>query len=147
MKPIILALLAFIFSERIPAQSINKNSLCADWVNTKGWFVDEEINFEKLDTLKHDDLKQVILFKFDGSLQQYLYNPKHYGMCGNGMLYFSKADWKLEGADIKFVISGGRFAESKFEYIMTYTVSACTNEKLVLKKKEVLKDETKHFSD
>src|SRR5687768_15703235 len=123
----------------------DKSELSREWVLKKGWFGDEEIVFEKLDTNTAKDLAQVIRFDSSGTVSEYLYNPKKYGLCGNGMLYFEKSEWLLKEDKIIFDIKGGRFAESKFHYKIIYAIDSLSATKLVLKKKKVLLAEVKQF--
>ena len=87
----------------------------------------------------------MLILRSDGSLQQELYNPQHIGMCGNGMLYFQSATWRLDTNSIVFDIKGGRIAESTFHYIMTYEITSNVNGKMNLKKKEVQLNEEKKY--
>ena len=60
------------------------------------------------------------------------------------MLYFASASWKFDKDQLCFDIDGSRFAESKFHYKMKYTITELSNNKMILKKKNVeLKEEKK----
>ena len=128
------------------AQPATKKELSQNWVIKKGWFGDETISLEILNKEKQKDLIQLLIFNSDGVLKEELYNPQHWGMCGNGMLYFESATWRLDTNAIVFDVKGGRFAESKFHYIMTYEITSTVNGKLVLKKTDVQLSELKKYN-
>jgi hypothetical protein len=136
----ILMLAAGVSSAQTPSAA----DLIHNWKIKKGWFGDENIVFELADTAKEEGIVQLYNFSGNGRITTSLFSKKNYGMCGNGMLYFDAATWKLNFKDVIVDISGGRIAESKFHYKMTYSVSLLSKGMLVLKlEKTELKEEKK----
>ncbi|HEY6162552.1 MAG TPA: hypothetical protein VI112_15090 [Bacteroidia bacterium] len=115
----------------------SKSDLCRDWKIKKGWFGDDNIVLEQLDTARQRSAAQVLAFKQEGALTTTYYNPQKVGVCGNGMLYFDAAAWSLNFNDITFDVAGGHFASDKFHYKMTYSVMLLSKGMLVLKKEKV----------
>ncbi|MEW6469077.1 MAG: hypothetical protein AB1458_09145 [Bacteroidota bacterium] len=140
----IVALVAYLmFVTPVLAQS--SSDICHDWVLKKGWFGEDQIVLEKLDSLKAPEIAQVIRFSSPYTLSEYIYMRKNYGLCGNGMLYFESATWTLKDGELYFDVKGGHFAQDKFHYKIVYTIDSWSGDKLVLKKKKVLLSEVKEF--
>ena len=146
MKTRLTLLILLILHLSSFAQLVTKKELSQYWVVKKGWFGDETISLEILNKEKQKDLVELLIFNTDGVLKEELYNPQHWGMCGNGMLYFESATWRLDTNAIVFDVKGGRFAENKFHYIMTYTITSAVNGNLVLKKTDVQLSELKKYN-
>lgn len=145
MKTTVTTILFLVFQFTAFAQLPTKKELSQHWVMKKGWFGDETINLEILNKNKEKNIVELLIFNTNGVLKEELYNPQHVGMCGNGMLYFESATWRLDTNTIVFDVKGGRFADSQFHYIMTYEITSAVNGKLVLKKTNVQLNEVKSY--
>lgn len=135
----------FIWGMASFAQGYSAKTLNHDWVVSKGWFGDEQIVLQVLDSSKTKDLSQVLRFNMSGILTTSLYNPGKYGLCGNGLIYFDVSTWEVSNNVISFDVKGGRIADSQFHYIMSYAITGMENGKMTLKKKEVKLNENKTF--
>jgi hypothetical protein len=115
------------------AQNPSVGEIARTWKIKKGWFGEENIVMEMADTAKENGIVQLYFFSAQGTITTSIFSKKNYGMCGNGMLYFDAASWKLDFKDLVFDVKGGRFAESKFHYKMTYSISLLTKGMMVLR--------------
>jgi hypothetical protein len=125
---------------------VSANDLARTWKIKKGWFGDEHIVLELADTAKDAGPVQLYTFTSQGAVITRFYSKKNLGFCGNGMLYFDTASWALDLYNVTFDIRGGRLAESKFHYKMTYSVSLLSKGMLVLQlaRTELKEEKTFH---
>ena len=134
MKLKLLTLFIVAFQVTGFSQQIERKNLLGEWA-IEGWFGDSAITLKKFNPKKSSLL---LIFGKNDSLWQHMYFPEPVGVCGNGMLFFEKANWTLDKNIISFDIKGGRIDESKFEYKITYTISAISKQSIILKKKETI---------
>jgi hypothetical protein len=141
----LIAALVLMFGSAVIAQVFSAPQLSHDWIIKKGWFGDEQMVLQVLDSSKVKELSNVLRFNRSGILSYSLYNPERLGLCGNGMLYLNVSTWEVSSNIISFDVKGGRLADNRFHYIMSYAITGMENGKLTLKKKEVKLNEGKTY--
>jgi len=124
-------------------QTVNKKDLFSNWALRKGWFGDNELFLEKLDTTKLEGVSFVFKFHSDHTITIYVNIPKGVGACGNGAFYLDKGTWELNNNKITFDLKGGHVLQDEFHYKMIYTIVTFSGDKLVMKKEKTIFSEVK----
>ncbi|MBK7885004.1 MAG: hypothetical protein IPJ81_15375 [Chitinophagaceae bacterium] len=110
-----------------------------EWVIEKGWFNEDTLSLEKLDTIKNKELSTVLIFSENNRLELKRYNPEDLGFCGFSFINFDSSFWSLNDYDdynkeIYFDIKGVHTAVNDCKYKVSYSVISFSPNKIILKK-------------
>lgn len=144
MKPVVILIFFYHVNGIFAQQNIHdEKQVVGSWLIKDGGFNEKSINLERLDSSKTTAKRFV--FNENHTMFISLEDTEIEYDSGYGFPYIDSAAWTLKDNSLTIDVKGGYLKESKYHNIIIYKAVLTDNNKMLLIKEKVIKEEKSKF--